>query len=299
MKFIQFIHLLSLLSIVISLQDSYTLDSNIFELTSSNFNKVIHNSNYTSIVKFYAPWCQYCQKLKPVWTKLGKFINDSKYSINVASVNCDKDYNKQLCSQYKISGFPTLMVFRPPKFSKGAASVNTKNHASEVYNGERSVKSIVNFITSRIKNYVKKFHNINSDGLKEWLEEKEGGGGVKVLLITKANSISPLLKSLAIDYLNKVDFAMIGKLNEDSKLLEIDGVEVTIAPSTSSTLLYYDKEDHKFIKYEESKKLNDKLQIEKWISKISNISPVEGPLSKKGKKFSKYRGVKKVEHDEL
>ena len=35
--------------------DEYASDPNIFELTPSNFDKVVHKSNYTTLVKFYAP----------------------------------------------------------------------------------------------------------------------------------------------------------------------------------------------------------------------------------------------------
>lgn len=166
-------YLLSLLNVLLLVTaraqgDEYASDPNIFELTASNFDKVIHGSNYTSIVKFYAPWCGYCQQLKPVWKKLGKAVGrDSKLSVNVAAVNCDKDYNKPLCAQYQISGFPTVMVFRPPKYDKNKAmSGKRQRHASEAYNGQRTVKAMLQFLGSRLKNYVKKVHNLDSDLIK-------------------------------------------------------------------------------------------------------------------------------------
>ncbi|KAI5969021.1 hypothetical protein CANMA_001948 [Candida margitis] len=278
--------------------DEYTNDPNIYELTASNFDKVIHGSNYTSIVKFYAPWCGYCQQLKPVWRKLGKAIGkDSKLSVNVAAVNCDKDYNKPLCARHQISGFPTVMVFRPPKYDQTKANSGKKSrHASEAYNGQRTVKAMSQFLGSRLKNYVKKVHNLDND-LVKWISEESGRG--KVLLIAKSNSISPLLKSLAIDFLTKVDFAMYGKYNEGIKTIEIDGKQVDIPKADSSTLLYFDKQKDKFIVYDSTEKLDDKSQISNWITAVSKIDPVEGPLSKRGKKLLKYKSKKKIEHDEL
>ncbi|KAI3403551.2 hypothetical protein KGF56_003596 [Candida oxycetoniae] len=281
-----------------SKRDEYSNDPNVFELTATNFNKIIHHTNYTTVVKFYAPWCGYCQQLKPVWTKLANhFAKDSQLAINVASLNCDKYENKQLCSQYRIQGFPTLMVFRPPKFGEDGNWKKSKRHASEVYTGPRNLKSISQFATSRIKNYVKKLHNMDND-FKDWVSQNSDTP--KVLLINKSNSVSPLLKTLAIDYLSRVDFAMLGKHNDEAKVVSLDGKEVEIPITEKSTLFYYDGESGKLIAYDESKKLDDKLNLSKWISKVTGVEPVEGPLSKKGRKLEKYRtGKKKVEHDEL
>ncbi|KAK6868070.1 Protein disulfide-isomerase MPD1 [Candida tropicalis] len=291
--------LISLLVLVTSRAqgDEYANDDNIFELTPSNFDKVVHKSNYTTIVKFYAPWCGYCQQLKPTYKKLGKYIHENaKYAVNVASVNCDKEYNKPLCSQYQVRGFPTLMVFRPPKYQSGKPT-RKQNHASEVYQGERNVKAMTKFLTSRLKNYVTKFHNVNSNGIAEWLQEEKPN----VLLITNTNSISPLLKSIAIDFLDRVNIGIITKLNSEPRTIEVDGNEVEIPAATKSTLLYFDKDNKKFVTYDKSDKLNDKEVISEWIIKQTKQQPIEGPLSKKEKKYYyKYRtGKKKIEHDEL
>ncbi|KAI5958518.1 uncharacterized protein KGF55_005778 [Candida pseudojiufengensis] len=288
-------------------QDEYALDSNIYELTARNFDKVIHGTNHTSIVKFYAPWCGYCQQLKPIWTKLGKALGSpsSKLNYNIASVNCDKDVNKQLCAQYQIRGFPTVMVFRPPKYDKSKVNSKRSRHASEVYNGERNVKAITNFLNSRLKNYVKKLHNFEDD-LSNWLnEEKEQG---KILLVSSSNQISPLLKSIAIDFLSKLNFAAIGKLNKET--INVTNSTTKIPASEKSTLIYFDPSKDEIEIYTETDKLNDKIKIEEWILKVSGIKPVEGVLSEKGKKLAKYRlpstnkskkstKKTKVDHDEL
>ncbi|EDK45872.1 conserved hypothetical protein [Lodderomyces elongisporus NRRL YB-4239] len=279
--------------------DEYRNDPNIIELSSHNFDKLVHGTNYTTIVKFYAPWCGYCQQLKPIWKKLGKYITrDSQLGINVASLNCDNPENKPLCSTYQIQGFPTLMVFRPPKFDKTAgksSSASTeakkrKRHASEVYNGQRTLKAISTFLTSRLKNYVTKLHNLDKD-LQTWIEQNKDVP--RMLLIAKANLISPLLKTLAIDYLGLVEFAMIGKYNEDEKTINIEGREVVVPITDKSSLFYYDAEAGKLIKYQETEKLNDKLEIEKWVSKVTGVEPIEGSLSTKGKKIDKARGSSK------
>lgn len=276
--------------------DEYANDPNIFELTASNFDKVVHSSNYTTIVKFYAPWCGYCQQLKPIYKKLGKFISeDSKYSVNVAAVNCDKDYNKQLCSLYQVTGFPSLMVFRPPKYDSKKPQSKGR-HAVETYNGTRSLKAMVSFLTSRIKNYVKKFPSLESNSLKKWLENETEMK--KVLLVTSTVQLHPMYKSLAIDFLGSIKFGMVTTKSLDDR--KDSDSQVKIPEGELPMLLIY--ENGQFSKFETSK-LNDKSKITEWIIEESGIQPGEGPLSKLGKKFEKYRTGKKakksVVHDEL
>lgn len=309
MKFFDCWSILLLITCVIAAsQDEYALDPNIYELTPSNFDKVIHKTNYTSIVKFYAPWCGYCQKLKPIWKKLGKLVhNDGKYAVNIASVNCDKDYNKQLCADYKITGYPSLVFFRPPKYDPNSKSKVYK-HSVEVYNGERSLKALHSFVTSGIKNYVKTFQNIASDKIGKWLSTP---GDHKVLLITKSPQLSPLYKSLAIDFITTVSFGKVTfKDKEISKpTIKVGDKEVEVPIESVDdipVLLAYDEESQSFTKYDKSEKLNDKLKISEWIIEVFGAIPHEGELSKKDKKYySKYRANKKVkkskdiEHDEL
>ena len=115
-------------------QNFYDASPHIIELTPKSFDKVVHRTNYTTVVEFYAPWCGYCKLLKNIMKKAAKNLDGI---VQVASVNCDLAKNKQLCAQYRVEGFPTLMVFRPPKVDLNKQSdnrVKLGNHASEVYN---------------------------------------------------------------------------------------------------------------------------------------------------------------------
>lgn len=280
--------------------DNYSGDLNIYELTPSNFDKVVHKSNYTTIVKFYAPWCGYCKQLEPIYHRLGKFLHlDGKYGVNVASVNCDKQSNKPICQKYHVQGFPTLMVFRPPKYQRGQTTKG--RHVPEPYNGERSLKPMVDFITSRIKNYVKKIHNIHSDSLPEWLSEDDTTN--KVLLLTTSNDITPLFKTMAIDFLGSISFGMISLKSIDEKIsVEINGepTELPVEPSDSlPILLIYKPETKTFVRYTGGK-LKKKNKLEQWIIDETGVNPSEGALSKKDKKYyAKFRGERVRAKDEL
>ena len=50
----------------------------VVELTSENWVKTVVQSQKHTFVKFFAPWCGHCKKLKPDWDELGKhFEKDS------------------------------------------------------------------------------------------------------------------------------------------------------------------------------------------------------------------------------
>lgn len=296
--------LFSVLSLASAAQgDTYAADPHIYELTPSNFDKVVHKTNYTSIVKFYAPWCGYCQKLEPVYHKLGKLIQGtSKYAVNVATVNCDKEYNKPLCAQYKVTGFPTILVFRPPKYDPSNPSKVYK-HAVETYNGERGLHSMHAFLTSRIKNYVHKFANLKSVALQKFFDEDEGYS--KVVLVTESQQISPLYKLMAIDFITSLKFGMVSLKTtqgvESPKVL-VDGEEVAfpiLEKDVLPLLVSYNAQTKTFAKYDRSEKLTDKLKLSKWLVETTGARPLEGELLKKDiKYYAKYRG-KELVKDEL
>lgn len=282
MKYLLVVLLLQLFGLVFA--NEYSKDPHVFELNSRNFHKVIDNSNYTTIVKFYAPWCGYCKQLAPIYHKLGKLIHkEHQYAVNVAAVNCDILENKQLCAQYRVQGFPTLMVFRPAKYTGNPST--SKHHASEVYSGERSLKKMSQFLTSRLKNYVTKFHNVN-DKLQTWWSEEHDIP--RVLLISSNLQVGPLLKSLAIDFLAKLD---IGMVTAKKAPVTLNNQELT---GDLPMLVYYDNTTQTLLKYDYTDKLNDKTKITQWIMDVTNVKPQEGPLSAKEERVSKYRTGKKV-----
>lgn len=288
--------LATLLSITLALcrasGNLYNGNEHIYELTASNFDKVVHRSNYTSIVKFYAPWCGYCKQLEPAFNRLGKYIHqDAQYAVNVVAVNCDSEANRMLCSKYHVQGFPTVMVFRPPKYVPGKTVLPTLKHVPETYNGERSLKSMTQFVLSRMKNYVKTLHGAKS--LPKFLSSSPEMPH-KAVLVTKTASLPPLLKTMAIDFLGSVQFGYL-KVNSVQDVAEAD------LPITDNDelpqLFLWDSENSAFEKYSQGS-LKDKTKVEKWISSITKANPGEGPLSKKEKKYyAKYRGARV--HDEL
>jgi thioredoxin-like negative regulator of GroEL len=57
-------------------------------------------------------WCGHCKALSPVWTDLATDVEDTT-GVAVASVNCDDEAD--LCGDWNIEGYPTLLLFHDGK----------------------------------------------------------------------------------------------------------------------------------------------------------------------------------------
>lgn len=308
---------------LVSGQNFYDSDPRIIELSPSNFDKVIHRTNYTSVVEFYAPWCGYCKQLKPVIHKAAKKLDGV---VQVAAVNCDLEKNKQLCAQHNVEGFPTVMVFRPPKLKlNGKTTAKFQYHASEKYNGERKLAPIVEFAYSRIKNYLKKL--VRVDNLSKVLDNSDRPA---VILFSKQDKVSPIFKSINLDWLGTFNFysfynKKLSLSQEGSQFMtkypniasRINEIVETQKNSDKSKLVVLDGVNDKIYELEEDS--INKPQVSEFLSKTFLVTPKEGPLSKRqdyleslklgkknSRKFPKSKPAskkklsnKKVENDEL
>lgn len=61
----------------------YPSNSDVVELTPSNFDKLVINSDEIWVVEFFAPWCGHCQQFVPEYQKAAKALK--VYSINSVS----------------------------------------------------------------------------------------------------------------------------------------------------------------------------------------------------------------------
>jgi protein disulfide-isomerase A6 len=79
----------------------------VVELDTNNWNTIVTTSSKNAFVKFYAPWCGHCKKMKPEWDRLGEAFDESSDKI-IGDVDCTSETGKPLCERYDVSGFPTL-----------------------------------------------------------------------------------------------------------------------------------------------------------------------------------------------
>ena len=66
-------------------------------------------TNKPILVLFYTDWCGFSQRFAPVFDKITKDKRIKK-KFAIAFVNAEKQENQVLMEEYKIQGFPTLML---------------------------------------------------------------------------------------------------------------------------------------------------------------------------------------------
>lgn len=79
------------------------------ELTPETWDE--STSGKAVFVKFFAPWCGHCKKMKPAWDSLMEEFKESE-SVLVADVDCIGD-GKPLCDKVGVKGFPTIKYGDP------------------------------------------------------------------------------------------------------------------------------------------------------------------------------------------
>lgn len=77
----------------------------ITELNEKNFDD--NTKSGLKLVEFFAPWCGYCQKQRPILEEL------TQNNIWIGAVDADK--NPNLVTKYGIQGFPTFLLFKGGK----------------------------------------------------------------------------------------------------------------------------------------------------------------------------------------
>ena len=83
--------------------------SQALELTPDTWEDVTQGK--VVFVKFFAPWCGHCKRMKPAWDALMEEYEDSEHLV-VADVDCI-EAGKPLCNKVGVKGFPTIKYGDP------------------------------------------------------------------------------------------------------------------------------------------------------------------------------------------
>lgn len=260
----------------------YTNSNHIIELTAANFDDYVFGSNYTTIVEYYAPWCGYCQQFRPEFEKASK--KGHNYA-QFAAINCDELNNKQFCAKQNVKGFPTILEYRPPKtFVEGKP--RKQQFVTQKYENERSASRLVDTLKGSVKLHSSK---LPLSKLESFLSIKENDKP-RVLFFSDKRQISPIYKSLSIDFFSVFDFShMIVKKDQDeNKIKEFIPEHNGEFPSL---VLIHPIEGVVVFEEEEL----TKSSVSKFLADFQK--PVEGPLSDRhriitGIKSGKYKNFK-------
>ncbi|KAG0378513.1 hypothetical protein BGX24_003592 [Mortierella sp. AD032] len=183
----------------------YTPKDNIIDITPKNFQAEVMEANHVVMVEFYAPWCGHCKNLVPQYKAAAKNL---KGIAKMAAIDCDDDKNKPLCSQYGVTGFPTIKVF--PANRKGGVKY------PKDYQGERSAKAIVDHLVKMLPNDVQLVSsNPSSEKIINIDEFAADTNLPRAVLFTKKLSTSNMYKGLATEFKDRIVVAEMRAPSDD------------------------------------------------------------------------------------
>ncbi|VDP87668.1 unnamed protein product [Echinostoma caproni] len=89
--------------------------ADVTELTKDGFDSKVSEVEYT-LVMFYAPWCGHCKHLKPHFEEASKLLANAASNVRLARLDCTEHGEK--CSEFGVTGYPTVKLFKNGVFHK-------------------------------------------------------------------------------------------------------------------------------------------------------------------------------------
>ena len=94
----------------------------VVELTDSNFESEVMNSEVPVLVDFWAEWCQPCRMLAPT---IDAIADEYQGKVKVGKV--DIDSNREVAANHSISSIPTVIVFKNGEVEKKFVGLTSKD----------------------------------------------------------------------------------------------------------------------------------------------------------------------------
>eukprot|EP00834_Sanchytrium_tribonematis_P000995 NODE_21_length_42443_cov_0.822808.p6 type:complete len:518 gc:universal NODE_21_length_42443_cov_0.822808:40631-39078(-) len=139
-------------------------DEEVRVIVGKSFEDLVLDKSKDVLVELYAPWCGFCKRLAPIWSKLATALKDSREVLTIAKMDATTN-DMPLTVEYTVKGFPTILFFRAKD-----------NKLIEYSSGDREAEDFYKFLKENA--HFKDKITANEDDLKkdEKDEESEGDG---------------------------------------------------------------------------------------------------------------------------
>lgn len=98
----------------------------VLELTDSNFESEVLNSDQPVLVDFWATWCGPCKMIAPTIEELaGDFAGKARVG------KIDIDHNQEITMKHGIQAIPTILIFKGGQVVQRFQGVNPKEKLAE------------------------------------------------------------------------------------------------------------------------------------------------------------------------
>ena len=112
---------------------------NVKIVVGKTFDSIVIDNEKDVLIEFYAPWCNHCNKLQPIWDEVATTLRDVP---NFVIAKMDLTINE--VKGLEVKGYPTIKFY--PKGLK-QEPIN--------YDGGREAVDIINFLKSNSVAYKK------------------------------------------------------------------------------------------------------------------------------------------------
>jgi len=103
------------------------MSENVKEITSTNFNDEVLESDTPVLVDFWAEWCGPCRAIGPV---VDEIANDYDGKVSVGKLNVD--HENQLAMQYGVRSIPALLIFNNGTVVNQIVGAVPKNRITDI-----------------------------------------------------------------------------------------------------------------------------------------------------------------------